>query len=151
MFKLCVVFCLVALSAVVRADIHVSDAWLRESIPGQRNTAGYLQLHNSGARPRQLIAVESDFAEKAELHTQQLAEGMMKMRKLSSIDIAAHGRAELVPGGQHIMFFQLHRALGSQENWPLTLIFADGERIAVDLAVRSLSDLPSNTHSHHQH
>lgn len=151
MRKLLPLFCFSLISFDSYADINVSDAWLRAPIPGQNNTVGYLQLRNTGDTARQLIAVENDFSARAELHTQQISDGLMQMRKLDKIDIAPHGSVALVSGGHHIMFLQLKASLDRQEKWPLTLVFSDGERISVDLAVRSLSDLAPQTHSHHQH
>lgn len=151
MFKVGVLLWITLLPFGAQAQIDIDNAWLRAPIPGQSNTVGYLQLHNTGAKHRQLVAVESQFSKRAELHTQQLTEGMMQMRKLEKIDIAAHDSVELVSGGHHIMFLQLNEPLESRESWPITLVFSNGERISVDLAVRTLSDLAPHTHTHHQH
>ncbi len=149
MARVCVLLALLMTSAVVTADIQVTNAGLRELIPGQNNTVAYLQLHNSGLEGRQLIAVESNFAQRAEMHTQIMTDGMMRMRKLDKLDIGAFETVVFTAGGHHIMLYGMDKRLNAKDR-SLVLIFINGERLPVTLELQSLADstLKSHTHDH---
>tara|TARA_B110000116_G_scaffold198318_1_gene173099 strand:+ start:674 stop:1126 length:453 start_codon:yes stop_codon:yes gene_type:complete len=148
MGRVCVLLALLMTSAVVAADIQVANAWLRELIPGQNNTVAYLQLHNSGLQGRQLTAVESNFALRAEMHTQIMTDGMMRMRKLDKLDIGALETVAFAAGGHHIMLYGMDTLLNAKDR-NLVLIFINGERLSVTLKLRPLADSPLKPHTHY--
>lgn len=130
------------------ADISVTDAWLREPIPGQSTSAAYLLLENRSDEARQLVAVETNFSTKAEIHTQQLDDGMMRMRQLLSVDLKAGEKIAFASGGLHIMLFGIDREQLKRDKRLLTLIFQDDERLSVELSMRSLAASHNHTHHH---
>ena len=149
MGRMFLLLALLMTSAVAAADIQVANAWLRELIPGQNNTVAYLQLHNSGLEGRQLSAVESNFAQRAELHTQIMTNGMMRMRKLDKLDIGASETVAFDAGGHHIMLFGVDELSKTSADRSLVLIFSNGERFSVMLDLRSIIDTTSDSHIHH--
>ena len=149
MSRVCLLLALFIISTAVAADIQVEHAWLRELIPGQNNTVVYLQLHNSGLEGRQLSAVESNFAQRAEMHTQIMTNGMMRMRKLGKLDIGAFETVTFDAGGHHIMLFGVDELFKDSEDRFLVLIFSNGERLSVILELRSIIDSTSDSHTHH--
>ena len=149
MSRVCFLLALLITSTSVTADIQVANAWLRELIPGQNNTVAYLQLHNSGLEVRQLSAVESNFSQRAEMHTQIMTNGMMRMRKLDKLDIGASETVVFDTGGHHIMLLGVDELSETSADRSLVLIFSNGERLSVILDLRSIMDTTSNSHTHH--
>ena len=149
MGRVCLLLALLLSSAVVTADIQVANAWVRELIPGQNNTVAYFQLHNSGIESRQLSAVESNFAQRAEIHTQIMTNGMMRMRKLDKLDIGSLETVAFDVGGHHIMLFGVDERSQTSQDRSLVLIFSNGERLSVVLDLRSINDIITAPHAHH--
>jgi copper(I)-binding protein len=98
-------------------------------------SGAFLTLHNKDTAEHTVVAAESPVAKAVELHTHTNDNGVMRMRKIDSITVPAGGMTMLKPGGLHIMFIGLNRALNAGDSVPLTLVFADGSRIALDVPV----------------
>jgi copper(I)-binding protein len=92
---------------------------------GRSTTAGYLVLRNSGDEPDRLVSASSPAARAVEIHeTRAGAGGMMEMRRLEAgVAVPAHGEVMFAPGGLHLMFIELNRALRAGDSIPLTLTF----------------------------
>jgi copper(I)-binding protein len=94
------------LAAPALADcrkLRVEDAWIPQAPPVAPVLAGYAKLHNDGARPIRIDAVEGADFGSVELHQMSMANGMMQMRPLKSLEIPAHGSVVLADGGKHLM------------------------------------------------
>ena len=116
--------------------IKVSKAWLRETPPQAEVGAGYLQLNNAGARDVSLVGLETNVANKTEVHSVSMANGMMQMRKIAALEIPAQGQAELSPGGNHMMLMGLKQPLIDGQTVSVILRFADGSNQTVEFSVR---------------
>ena len=62
------------------------------------------------------------------------ADGMMTMQKVDRMVVPANGKAELKPGGWHLMLIELAQPLLSPVD--LTMRFEDGTVIATDAEIR---------------
>lgn len=128
------------------ADIRIAGAWSRPSAAGM-NGAGYLTLTNVGRTPQVLTGAESPLARKVEIHQTSMAGGVMRMtRQDAGVRIPPGGSALFAPGGDHLMLFGLKKTLKSGERLPVTLVFADGSRLPVQLRVGADG---TGDHAHH--
>ena len=118
------------------AGLELNDLWVRASVPGQSNGAGYLQITNPSATADRLISVESDAATRTELHSVLNEDGVAKMRQVSGVDIPAHGSASLSPGGFHVMFLQLTGPFKQGSIVPVVLKFKNAGEIRVNFTVK---------------
>ena len=98
--------------------------------------AVYVTLSNSGSQADALVSASSDAAQTVELHEVKNEGGVMKMRPVSAIPVPAGGKAELKPGGYHIMLMGLKHDLKPGEKVPVTLKFEHGGEVRVEAAVR---------------
>ena len=115
--------------------IQVNEAWARATVPGQKVAGVYMEIVSS--RDARLTGVSTPIARVGELHSMSMEDGVMKMRQLSHIDLPAARAVQLVPGGLHIMLFDLRKPLTAGESVPLTLqIKIDGERKKIPLQVK---------------
>ena len=118
-------------------ELSFVDPWIRGSVPGQKNGAGYLVINNSASKPTALVAVQSERANRVELHTIVREDGVAKMREVKQIDVPAKGSVTLQPGGFHIMFIGLKQPFNEGEKINLNLKFADGQSHNVAFVVKS--------------
>jgi periplasmic copper chaperone A len=116
--------------------ITVSDAWARPSPMMNRAGAAYMVLQNNGAAEDKLLSVESDVAQTIELHETKESGGMMSMSPVPNIPVPANGKAELKPGGLHVMLIGLNRELKAGDKVQLTLNFEKAGKVPVTAEVK---------------
>ena len=117
-------------------DLSFNDPWIRGSVPGQKNGAGYLVIDNKSGQPAALVTANSDRANRIELHTIVREDGVAKMREVKEIPVPANGSVTLQPGGYHVMFIGLTQPFKEGESIPVTLNFANGQSTEVTFTVK---------------
>lgn len=119
--------------------IAVSHGWSRETAPGQDAGGAFLTIVNQGTAPDRLLGGTTPLAQDVQIHTVDMAGGVMRMRQLADgLEIPAGATVTLAPGGYHVMLMDLQRPLARGEAVPLTLEFENAGRIEVNLAVQSI-------------
>jgi len=124
--------------------LELNDLWIRASVPGQTNGAGYLQIINPGTTADKLISVQSDAATRVEIHTVLTEDGVAKMRQVQGIDIPAHGDVKLAPGAYHVMFLQLTAPFKQGSLVPVVLKFEKAGEVRVNFTVKPSTYNPGN-------
>lgn len=120
-------------SELSQASVSIGDARIRLPLPGQTTAVVYLTLHNSSSKALTITEVKIPGSERAELHQHLHENGMMKMRAVEQIPVAAGETLQFAPGGYHIMAFDMVAA--AQSHYPVTLMFADGRQISASARV----------------
>lgn len=118
-------------------ELSFQDPWIRGSVAGQKNGAGYLVIQNKGTIPSALQSVNSDRADRVELHTIVREDGVAKMREVKQIEVPAQGSVTLQPGGYHVMFIGLTQPFKEGESIPVKLNFANGQSATVSFVVKA--------------
>jgi periplasmic copper chaperone A len=127
-------------------DLVVESPWARESVT--RTGAAYLTVRNGGDQDDRLVGVSSEVADKAELHSSVMQDGVMKMRAVEGLDVPAHGEAVLEPGGLHIMLIGLKAPLEEGKSFALTLEFENAGEIEVTTTVEDIAHAGGGGHDH---
>lgn len=127
-------------------DLMVENPWARESVT--RTAAAYLTVHNNGDQDDRLVGAGSDVAERVELHTSEMEDGVMKMRAVEAVDVPANGEAALAPGGLHIMLIGLHGPLVEGESFTMTLEFEHAGTVEVETSIEDIGHGGGHSHSH---
>jgi len=117
-------------------QIEIEDLWVRATVPGQPNGAGYMKIENDGKQADRLLAVQSPAAERIELHATGNENGVARMRRVDGVEIAADGKATLAPGGHHIMFLKLKEPFKAGTQIPATLTFEHAGQVDVSFEVK---------------
>ena len=117
-------------------DLAVKDPWTREMPPVSETGAVWFRVVNHGSAD-QIVSVQSPFAERAELHTHELKDGVAKMRHLPSVEVPAHGDLVFEPGDRHVMMIGLEEPLMAGESFPMTIRFAQAGEVEVRVRIRS--------------
>jgi len=145
---------LFALHAAMAGDykvgnIELDDLWVRASVPGQVNGAGYLEIENKGDAADKLIAVESSSSKRIELHTIINESGVAKMREVQGgIPVPAKGKTQLKPGGYHVMFIQLSGPFKAGEKVDAIMKFEKAGSVKVQFEVKPPTYNPGTSGEH---
>ena len=115
-------------------DIQLGNAWARPT-RGEAPGAVYVAINNKGADADRLTGAFTDHAAMAMVHQSELVDGVATMRMAGEINIPAHRRIEMVPGGTHIMLEGLRAPLRTGDSFELVLKFrkSGDQRVKVDV------------------
>lgn len=124
---------LMCFSVLARAEVTVTQAWVRGTVPGQTATGAFLKITSSV--DAKLVAAASPAARLVEVHEMSMKENVMSMRAVGAVPMAAGKTLEFKPGGYHVMLMDLVKPLGKDDKVPLTLtvLDKDGKRWAVSV------------------
>ncbi len=129
-------------TSMALADVVVSDAWVRGTVKGQTDTGAFMTLKSTEAT--QLVQASSPIVKMVQIHEMSMDKGMMMMRPVKALDIAANTSVMLKPGAYHVMLMGLDKPLSKGELVPLQLTFINkaGVKTTVDVQaeVHGLTD-----------
>lgn len=121
-------------------DIIVENAWARASIGTQRPSVAYMTLRNNGTDPVTLTGLKTPLAMMAEVHnTTTDKDGVSSMAPTGNLIIEPGKSVSLAPSGLHAMLMKLQKPMVEGESFSLTLIFADGKVLDIDVPILSIA------------
>jgi copper(I)-binding protein len=136
-------FALVAIALPAAASsyrlgaVEVVDPWSRPAAAGM-NGVGYMAIKNNGKTPIVLTGASTPLAAKISLHQTSMAGGVMRMAPVSGgLTVPPGGTVTLAPAGYHMMLEGLTKPLALGQRAPVTLTFADGKKMQIDLSVQT--------------
>lgn len=130
----------------VAANISVTDAWARATMPGQKVSGAYMQI-TSDADAR-LVGASSPAVPRVEVHEMKMDGDVMRMREVKAVELPKGRTVALEPGGFHIMLMNLPKPIAAGETIPLTLVIeSDGKRQTVE--VKAEARAPGAMQHHH--
>lgn len=131
------------------AELVLSGAFARATLPNQPVGGGFLQITNGGLEDDRLIAVSTPIAGRAEIHEMAMQGDTMKMRQIAQgLPIPAGATVSLEPGGFHLMFMGLEGPLVEGEKFEATLVFEKAGAMVVPFTIRAKSAKTSHSHDH---
>lgn len=119
--------------------ITIESPYVRAIPPGQTISAAFLTLKNNSDKDINLVKATSSIAANVELHEHVHDNGMMKMRQVPKISIAAKSATELKPGGYHIMLIGLKKEIQPQDIIEISLFFNDGSQQTIKAEVKKIA------------
>lgn len=120
--------------------VVVESAWSRASVGMSRPGVVYMTIRNLGEDAVVLTGLRTDLAMMPEIHlTSTNDQGVSSMSPAGEIEIAPGGTVALEPGGLHAMLMQLQRLMVEGEAFSLTLVFADGGEVTVDVPILGIA------------
>lgn len=113
------------LPALASAHVEMTDAVARVASPLAQTAAVYLSIRNHSDEDDRLFLVETDAAERAEIHTHvQTDNGIVRMTELEDGIVIPSGETHtLAPGGDHIMLLGLTEPLEQGDTFEMLLYF----------------------------
>lgn len=117
--------------------VEVVDPWTRPAAAGM-NGVGYMAIKNTGKTPVVLRSATSPLAPKVTIHQTSMAGGVMRMAPVSGgLTVPPGGTVNLAPAGYHLMLEGLAKPLALGARAPVTLTFADGKKVQIELSVQT--------------
>jgi copper(I)-binding protein len=122
--------------------LEFEDAWARAALlPSDASAAAatsaiYMTIRNRGRTDDKLINASSDVAEIVELHTTETRNGVTMMSRVDQVEIPGLKKAELKPGGLHVMLIRLTQDLIPGDTVKVTLEFEKSGTVVVEAPVR---------------
>ena len=119
-----------------------SEMQLRATVAGMPSSAAYLTITNHGVSDDRLIAAKSAIAQRVEIHSMGLDQGVMRMRAVvDGLVIAAGDSVTLAPGGLHIMLMGLTTDLAPDTQHEMTLVFEKAGDVKLTATAKRPGDL----------
>lgn len=141
--------CLAAISSTASAmdKLIISDAWLR--VAPNKVAGGFFEIKNQTAKPLKIISAEAIGAKTIELHSHTMTDGIMKMRKQDSIEIAANSTLSFNPHSFHLMMFKLDKQVFAVGNTvEVFFTFDDNSTMSAKFKVYKFGTEPEATMDH---
>ena len=121
------------------AQVSIEDAYVRVMPPGASASAGFVAFTNSSDKDIDLLSAKADFAGTTELHTHMIKDGIMQMRKVEKMTIPANGKLVLKPHSNHLMFFELKKALKEGDKTSIEFKLSNGKSVKATFDARDLT------------
>ncbi|MDA9719057.1 copper chaperone PCu(A)C [Betaproteobacteria bacterium] len=130
--------------------INISGGYTNVVRPGQNTIAVYLDtIENSSSKDIDLIAVSSPFAKNIEIHSMQIVNNVMKMKKEEKITIPAKSKVSLGkknPNNYHLMVFDVSPQITEKNKFTINFSFSNGKKLKTEISVKKHTE---NQHNHH--
>ena len=120
--------------------VEVSQAFAGESVTGE-TAALYFALRNRAGEEDTLEAVMVEGAAAAEIHEAGERDGMRVMSPVPALPLPAGEITRLVPGGTHVMLFDLSSRPVAGDSLVGVLRFRSGREVSLRAVVRGLTEL----------
>ena len=130
------------------ANISVTDAWARATMPGQPVSGAYMQIQSDA--DARLVGVSSPAVPRVEVHEMKMDGDVMHMREVKAIDLPKGKTVSLEPGGFHIMLMNLPKPIATGDIIPLILtVESGGKRQTVEVKAEARSPMGGGAMHHH--
>ena len=126
--------CMLAPAVFADDSITIRNAWVRATVPGQRVAGAYLTLRSTTAA--RLTRVRTSVAPEVEIHEMSERDGVMRMRRLASLDLPAGREVQLAPGAIHLMLEDLKSPLRAGDEVELELITESDKKTPATTRIR---------------
>ena len=126
-----------------------SEVQLRATVAGMPSSAAYLKITNNGVSDDRLIAAKATIAQRVEIHSMELDQGLMRMRLVDGgLAIPAGDSLTLAPGGLHIMLMGLTTDLAPGTQHEIILVFQKAGEIRLTGTAKRPAHIMMNTPGH---
>jgi len=115
--------------------IKIKDAWMRPSSE-KMATALYFVIENKSATADTLFQVDSDLAERVEIHETYSEGEMMGMRKVEMVVVEGKSLFKMKPGAHHIMLMKLKKNINDGDKGEFVLHFRQAGEITITASVK---------------
>tara|TARA_R100000656_G_scaffold71459_1_gene53565 strand:- start:273 stop:722 length:450 start_codon:yes stop_codon:yes gene_type:complete len=128
---------LCSLASYSAAQVLIEDAWVQLAPPAITVNAVYMQIHNPQLRPQTIVSLSADCCAMVMLHNTRKMGDKVVMEHLDYLELPAQSKAQLAPGGMHIMLMEPQEELTLESKVKLTFSFSDGSTQEFDLHVKN--------------
>lgn len=132
-------------TVLAHAEVKITDAWVKPTMPGQPVAGAYMTLVSD--KDAHIVEMHSPVAGKTEIHSMSMEGNIMRMKRLERLPLKAGKPVELKPGGFHIMLMDLNHQIKEGEAVPISLVAQDESGKKVTLSIKAIAASPKTTES----
>ncbi len=129
--------------------ITVEKPWVRSGPPTAEVLAAYMIIHNHSDQKTSLTSLSSTEFKSVTLHKTSMHEGMMHMKAINSLEIAAGQSIVLEPGGYHLMLSKPITPMSHRQQINITLTFEDGKTLLIAAPIKDEAETDDHGGGHH--
>lgn len=133
LIQISTLFALLTLTAYAEVTVH--NAWVRPTVPQQKTTGAFMTI--TSTTDARLVGIKSSIADRVEIHEMKMENDVMSMRAVPSLPLSAGKQTKLVPGGYHVMLFDLHQQVKAGDSVPLTLIIEGHNKKRTSVTIKA--------------
>ncbi|MGY4640084.1 copper chaperone PCu(A)C [Pseudomonas sp. TE24901] len=124
---------LLGLAAHASAQVLVTDAWVRATVPGQSSSGAFMTV--TADTDSKLLSVATPVAKDVQIHEMSMKDDVMRMGPVDSVALPAGKAVTLDPNGYHVMLMGLTGQIKEGDQVPLTLTVQDakGNKQTIDI------------------
>jgi copper(I)-binding protein len=123
------------------AEVSVSAARARATLPGQDVSVAYLDFANRGDDPCPLRGLSSPQVPRVEIHEHRHQNGQMMMRQVQDFALPPGATTRLSPGGLHLMLMGLQAPLAAGGEVDINFDFDQCGQVRARFPVRAASEM----------
>lgn len=132
------------------ANVSVTDAWARATMPGQKVSGAYMQIRSDA--DARLVGASSPAVPRVEVHEMKMDGDVMRMREVKAIDLPKGKTVSLEPGGYHIMLMNLAKPIAAGEIIPLVLtVESGGKQQTIEVKAEARAPMGGGMSMKHNH
>jgi hypothetical protein len=121
--------------SALAADVKVTNAWVRATVPGQQVAGAFMEITSPANAT--LVGANSNAAGSMELHTMNMNNGVMEMREIKVLPLPKGKLVKLMPGGFHLMMFDLKQPMKAGEIVPISLTIETADKKRETIKVKA--------------
>ncbi len=128
-------FLLILISIItsnVYAEVKFNNAIIKNNF-GKKVTAGFIEILSD--EDLTIKKVKSEFSQRIEIHSMEMENDVMKMRRIDSPKILKNKPFILKKGGNHLMIYDINENLDEQKRVKLNFVFLkdNGDELSSDV------------------
>ena len=128
-------FLLILISIItsnVYAEVKFNNAVIKNNF-GKKVTAGFIEILSD--EDLTIKKVKSEFSQRIEIHSMEMENDVMKMRRIDSPKILKNKPFILKKGGNHLMIYDISENLDEQKKVKLNFVFLkdNGDELSSDV------------------
>lgn len=151
-FQTVTIAAVLSTSLSARAELALSDFWVRAMPPTQHMTAGYGEVRNVGESPVVISGGRTSFSDAIELHESVRDGDSVRMIPIREITLGPGDTLTLTPGGAHLMITGVKRMPTPGTTVTICLQFDGDEAVCTEAPVlRNAPDRGMEHHDSHSH
>lgn len=127
---------LAACNPFAAKEMKITDAYSVETPKTFPAAAVFMTIENNTDIDDRMVGFKTDRAARVELHTMDMANDVMRMRRVDDYTIATGESHTLKPGGDHVMLFGMNQGLVEGEAYDGVAVFEKAGEIPVTVTVR---------------
>jgi copper(I)-binding protein len=132
------------------ANVSVTDAWARATMPGQKVSGAYMQIRSDA--DARLVGASSPAVPRVDVHEMKMDGDVMRMREVKVIELPKGKTVSLEPGGYHIMLMNLAKPIAAGEVVPLVLtVESGGKQQTVEVKAEARAPMGGGMPMQHNH